>query len=78
MNINIYLEEDLAKELKDYSLETGQSRNGIIREAVREWISHHQAKTWPKSVLQFKGCPEMPTFESTREELLPPSEDPLA
>lgn len=77
MNVNIYLEDSVAEQLKAYSLQTGQPRNAIIREAVREWIAHHQIKTWPESVLAFKGCSEFPSFESTRDELKQPPEDPL-
>jgi len=35
-------------------------------------------KQWPKSVLEFTGFPDMPPFESGRDELLPPCEDPFS
>lgn len=77
MNINIYIEDSLAKELNISSKKTGKPRNAIVREAIKEWIKHHQKKSWPETVLKFKGVPDIPSFESTRDELSPPSEDPL-
>ncbi|MFX8320161.1 ribbon-helix-helix domain-containing protein, partial [Acinetobacter baumannii] len=75
--INLYLEDALASELKHSTERTGKPRNAIIREAIKEWIANHQTKFWPKSVLNFKGCPEMPAFESYRKELIFTDEDPL-
>jgi len=78
MNINIYLEETLAKSLNQCVKQTGASRNAIIREAINEWILHHQVKHWPTSILNFKGVAKTPSFESFRDELTPPSdENPL-
>lgn len=78
MNINIYIETTLAKELKNASKDTGKTRNAIIREAIKDWIEHHQVKQWPKSILKFKGITGIKSFESSREDLLPPPEDPFA
>jgi hypothetical protein len=36
------------------------------------------APIWPGEILDFKGVPDFPPFESHRDELTPPSEDPLA
>ncbi len=77
MNINIYLENSLAKELKECTRIAGKSRNMIIREAIKEWIKNHQTKQWPKSILNYKGHPNMEPFESARKDLLPPQEDPF-
>lgn len=77
MNVNIYLEEALAKSLNQCVKQTGQSRNAIIREAVKEWIMHHQITKWPASIVNYKGMPEFPAFESHRNDLLPPDEDPF-
>jgi len=49
-----------------------------IREAIREWIIRHKVKQWPKSILNFKGYADAPSFESFRDDLLPPDdENPL-
>lgn len=77
MNINIYLEDSLAKSLNHYVKETGQSRNAIIREAVQEYITAHQVTSWPDSVLKYKGTKGIEPFESHRDELIPPKEDPF-
>ncbi len=77
MNVNVYLEDPLAAQLDKIAKQTGKSRNMLIREAVRDWVTHHHAKQWPKSILNFKGCKDMPPFESIRNELLPAKEDPF-
>lgn len=77
MNINIYLEDSLGKQLNQYTQKIGKSRNAIIREAVKEWIDHHGVKEWPNSILQFKGIEDFVSFETQRANLLPPTEDPL-
>ena len=77
MNINIYLEDSLADSLNHYVKDSGQSRNAIIREAVQEYLTTHQVKNWPESVLQHKGIKGVAPFESHRKELIPPKEDPL-
>ena len=78
MNINIYLEDSLGKQLNQYTKLIGKSRNAIIREAVKEWINLHGVKEWPSSILKFKGIDDTVSFESHRNDLLPPKEDPLA
>jgi hypothetical protein len=78
MNINIYLEDTVAKTLGQCAKRSGSSRNAIIREAIKEWIQHHEVKKWPASILKFNGMQAFPSFESYRDNLLPPSEDPLA
>ena len=72
------LEDNIGKQLKNWAKRSGKSRNMIIREAIKEWVLHHTIKTWPSSVLKFKGNPEIPPFENTRSELAPPKEDPFS
>lgn len=78
MNVHVYLEDALGQQLTQYAKTLGKSRNLLIREAVKEWLQHHRAKAWPKSICKFKGVPDMAAFESYRNDLLPPKEDPLA
>ncbi len=78
MNINIYLEDGLGKQINQVVEISGKTRNAIIREAIKEWLEHHQVKQWPASILKFKGIPDIEPFESGRDELLPPKEDPFA
>jgi metal-responsive CopG/Arc/MetJ family transcriptional regulator len=77
MNINIYLEDNLAKSLQKYTKLSGHTRNAVIREAIRDWVTRHEVKKWSNSILKFKGVPGFAPFESYRDELLPPNEDPL-
>jgi len=77
MNINIYLEDSLAKSLNHCAKKLHQSRNAIIRDAIRNWVSQHEIKKWSKSILNFKGLKDFEPFESYRDELNPPGEDPL-
>lgn len=78
MNVNIYLEENLAHQLDEYIEQSGTKRNAVIREAIKEWLARHQPQKWPDCIMNFKGDPDFPAFESFRENLLPPKEDPLA
>lgn len=77
MNINIYIEDRLGKQLNQCAKEVGKSRNTLVREALKEWLNHHAIKHWPSSVLNYKGHKKMPAFESTHHELMPPKKDPL-
>lgn len=77
MNLNIYLEDALANSLNQCVKETGQSRNALIREAIKEWLTHHLTKKWPNSIMKFKGISGVEPFESHRNDLLPPDEDPF-
>ncbi len=77
MNINIYVEDNLGKKIKERAELLGKSRNSIIREAIKEWLQHHKANQWPTSVQKFKGVSDFPPFESHRSELTNPAEDPL-
>ncbi len=77
MNINVYLEDSLAQSLNRQTKKLGKSRNAIIREAINAWIAHHEHKLWPNSILNFKGIQSMLPFESSRNELTQPKEDPL-
>ncbi|MDF1760550.1 MAG: ribbon-helix-helix domain-containing protein [Coxiellaceae bacterium] len=77
MNINVYIEDSLGKEVTANAKALGKTRNAIVREALKEWLQHHKANKWPKSVLQFEGVNNFPEFESYRDELNMPDEDPF-
>lgn len=77
MNINIYLEDNLAQSLDKYVKLSGHTRNAVIREAIREWVTHHELKKWSNSILKFQGIPDITPFEAHRKDLLPPDEDPF-
>lgn len=78
MNFNIYLDDDTGHQLVSAAEQAGESRNALIRKAVSEWLSRHAKPQWPDAVLAFDGMPDMPAFESSRDNLDPPAADPLA
>lgn len=77
MNFNLYLDDHTAKELDRTAKKLGETRSGIIRKALREWLDKKTLGNpgWPPVILQWRGEPKMPSFESYRDELLPPPED---
>lgn len=77
MNLNVYLENDLAQSLNQLVKKTHQPRNAIIREALRVWIINNQVTQWPVSILNYKGMPDFPSFESHRVDLADQDEDPF-
>ena len=78
MNISVYLESPLIQKTQQYAKKMGTTRNAIIREALKAWLFQHETSAWPKSILNFKGIPDIIPFEKGRDDLLPPSEDPFA
>ena len=78
MNFNIYLNENLVKELKAIVASTKKRRNAIIQEAVREFVTRYHKKQWSKYVQNFSGIKELQRregFEKTRDELKIPQND---
>jgi len=78
MNFNIYLDDETGSQLASAADQSGESRNALIRKAVREWLGRHAKPQWPDSVLDFKGMAEISPFEAKRDTLNPPAVDPLA
>ena len=78
MHFNVYVDDETGHQLKDLAEKRGQTRNALIREALREWTQVHVENAgWPSKVLAFEGMSEMEAFESHRAALLPPKVDPL-
>ncbi len=80
MNFNLYLDDRTAKELDKTAKKLGETRSGLIRKAVREWLDKKKSgdPNWPPVILEWVGEPDFPPFESHRDELVPPREDPFA
>jgi len=80
MNFNLYLDDKTGRELDKTARKLGETRSGLIRKAVREWLGKKALGNpgWPPIVLEWQGVPDFPAFESHRGELLPPPDDPLA
>lgn len=77
MNVNIYLEDELADELRHIADVTGKSRNLVIREAIKEYVTDHSIKPWPDSVQSFTGIKSFPDEKILRQGIKPPKEDPF-
>jgi hypothetical protein len=77
MNFNLYLDDQTAKELDRTAKKLGETRSGLIRKALREWLDKKTLGSpgWPSLILEWQGVADMPAFESYRGELLPPRED---
>jgi hypothetical protein len=73
VNLNLYLDDQTARELDRTAKELGETRSGLIRKAVREWLDKKvlDSRGWPPLILEWQGVPDMPRFESYRGELLP-------
>ncbi len=78
MNFNIYLDEATGRQLVAAAEQSAETKNALIRKAVREWLARHCNAQWPDEVLSFNGVAKLPPFESGRENLRPPAADPLA
>ncbi len=77
MNFNLYLDDPTARELDQTAKELGETRSGLIRKALREWLDKKNLghPGWPPLLLEWRGAEDAPVFESYRTELLPPAED---
>lgn len=53
----------------------GENRNEIDQQIIG---NEANATEWPDIVLNFKGEPDFPPFESARSQLVAPAEDPLS
>ena len=77
MNFNVYLEDELGKQLEALSQEENVSRNALIRHAVKLLIESKQRLQWSDDILNWKGINEEISFESYRQELIPPRSEEL-
>lgn len=79
MNVNIYIENSLGQQLNESAKALHKTRNSIVREAIQEWLAHHKVFEWPPCILNFHGLKNQkpPRFESLRDELTEPKDDPF-
>ena len=67
MHINLYLDDQTGMRLQALAARRGESRNALIRQALKEWIELHSDKAgWPPEIMAFGGMSEIEPFESTR------------
>ena len=75
MNFNIYINDNLAKELDVIAINTHKKRNKLIQEAIIQLVDHYRKEKWPNSILKFQGINDVDKwegFEQYRHELQEP------
>ncbi|MDJ0575273.1 MAG: ribbon-helix-helix domain-containing protein [Xenococcaceae cyanobacterium MO_234.B1] len=77
MNFNVYLEDEIGKKLEAISKKENVSRNALIRQAVKLLIDSKKRSQWSEDILNWNGIKEEISFESYRNELIPPAEKEL-
>ena len=78
MHFNIYLDDATGARLNEMAQQAGQTRNALIRQAVRDWLDRRARPQWPDAVKDFEGEPDIQPFEAGRDALRQPPADPLA
>lgn len=79
MQIMIDLPQDLEQDLIRQATQSNISLQTLILQTLRQLAQAAPsiASQWSDTVLSFDGIPDFPTFESYRDELLPPREPDL-
>lgn len=78
MNFNIYLDDETGRRLTELAEREGESRNSLIRKAVKHLLDRPERPAWPESVLKHEGFADFPEMGGGIADLIEPSEDPLA
>ena len=73
MNLNVYLEDGLYGALTAYALKSNDTKNNLVRNAVKKSLQKSNKKqdvTWSQEFLNFKGLKEdFVPFEHHRDGL---------
>ena len=77
MNFNIYLDDKTAQQLQKVTEASNESRNAIIRKAIKFWLDHCDKKSWSDEIMDFQGVDDFPRFEENRDELIAAKDDPF-
>jgi hypothetical protein len=79
MQITIDLPEDIEQYLIREATNANVSPQTLILQALRQLTQKKQETTshWSDIILSHQGFPDFPSFESYRDELLPPREPEL-
>ena len=77
MHFNIWVNDNLIKDIESIMKETGHKRNKVITEAIAEYIKKRKSQEWPEIIKNFKGIKGLENwegFEDFRKELNEPRE----
>lgn len=78
MNLNIYINDELAKQLDLIAITNHKKRNTLIQEAISVLVQNYNKKKWPDSITNFQGFKDLTAgerFETHRQELAEPNSD---
>ena len=79
MNFNVYIPKDIGQQLQKITKKRHCSRNSILVEALKEWISKHETTRWANDFFDFEPVKGRCDFKAMRKDLLDnEKEDPLA
>lgn len=79
MQVTINLPQDLEQNLIQQAQQLNIPLETLILQSLNQLTQVKQPNVggWPDIILEFNGEPDFPTFESYRDELLPPREPEL-
>ena len=80
MQITIELPPDLEQDLRHQAAQSNIPLQTLVLQALHQLTqsnSDSNASQWSDIILDYEGIPDLPPFESYREDLLPPSESNL-
>jgi hypothetical protein len=78
MHFNIWVNDDLMKDLTGIMEMEGKKRNTVISEAITQYIEHKRSSHWPDEIKNFsgiKGLKNWEGFEADRLKLKRPKEN---
>jgi hypothetical protein len=78
MNLNIYINDNLATQLDVIAACSHKKRNTLIQEAISLLVQNYKKDKWPDSILHFQGINNLTGwegFEQHRKELKEPEPD---
>ncbi len=78
MNFSIHIDNQIVEALNHLVVQSGQTRNALINKAIRRLLEQEQRSKWPEEVRRLAGSLKgLRPFEDYRDELKPPTEEPL-
>lgn len=67
MNINIYINDYLARQLDLVVSDSNKKRNALIQEAISLLVEKYKREKWPDSILNFQGVDGLTEWEGFQE-----------
>lgn len=77
MDVLLHLDNELSSQVKSIAKYNGKSIDTFILKVLESYILNIENKTWKQEIIDFQGFPDLTPFESYRNELLEPKDDPF-